>query len=145
MTLDVEILKPIEMITEDEFKIIIGRIRNRMLREMSDRDFYLFDANDKRLSPLPWDINNGQCYNFACNVVDHFKGDNCSPSRTKEIEKHIVTLWNDDMSDYNEDIDDMCHCFLLFRNRFYDAECCDGVDDWRNLPANRPINPRPHQ
>lgn len=70
-----------------------------------------------------WHINCGQCEDFARDVVEAMGLNSDS------------MFWHDDMSDCTEDeAYTFAHCFIKYAGRFYDSECPEGVDSWRELP-----------
>lgn len=82
----------------------------RKTMEMANEDF----ANDEM---TPYDINNGCCDEWAELV-------------SKNLEDHAnVEIWETVFL-----FADTSHVFLRINNKFYDAECLDGVDDHMQLP-----------
>ncbi|HET9061728.1 MAG TPA: hypothetical protein VFO62_00430 [Candidatus Binatia bacterium] len=68
----------------------------------------------------PWDINNGECEEFADALADALGDDN--------DEAVVVDCASDDWSiDYH-------HQCVRYGDRYYDAEEPYGVTDWRHLP-----------
>ena len=63
-------------------------------------------------------INNGNCEGFAVRVINLMGG------YSKEL-----TL---EESDWDSEF--FGHCFIAYRDRYYDAECPNGVSDWHKLP-----------
>jgi hypothetical protein len=59
----------------------------------------------------PYDINCGRCEDWAYRVA--------------ELVGKGVTVY---------DPEDECHTFIKYRGKFYDAECPNGVSDWKQLP-----------
>lgn len=91
---------------------------------IASKKFRNFRRVNKKLGKsrmmLPSDINGGECYRWA-----YFA--NC-----------LI-----DCSLYRTFGDTYTHAFIGIENKFYDAECCKGVEDWKELPffiltANRP-------
>ena len=62
------------------------------------------------------DINNGFCADFAQLIWEKF------PS------VHILS--DDDMTG-----GEYSHTFFEFEDKYYDAECIEGIDDWTQLPT----------
>ena len=61
-------------------------------------------------------INGGECETFAALLQD--------------IMGEGVTWWDDELDeDYSK-----AHCFFYYRGKYYDAECPQGVQDWKSLP-----------
>jgi hypothetical protein len=72
-----------------------------------------------------WHINCGQCEDFALDVIEAMGGET----------DQLVMLWHDNMPDCTEDEAYIfAHCFIRCAGRFYDSECPEGVDSWRELP-----------
>lgn len=67
----------------------------------------------------PVDINSGNCEAFADDVALAVPG------------ARAVWDWEAD-PDQEEYV--WCHCFIEYEGRYYDAECPEGVKDWRQLP-----------
>jgi hypothetical protein len=77
----------------------------------------------------PAEINCGNCEEFAHDVKDAY---GCGEP-----------LWHDEMPDCSDSESVWwAHKFLEVDGRFYDSECPEGVDNWRELPcfANNPIS-----
>jgi hypothetical protein len=72
--------------------------------------------------PTTWDINNGWCDTWAERVADIVGGE---------------AIWLDEMPGYDFE---SSHCALLLGEEWYDAECHEGVDDWRKLPIYVNVN-----
>jgi hypothetical protein len=72
-----------------------------------------------------WHINCGECKEFALDVVEALGGDT----------DQLGAYWHDDMPDCTEvEAYTFAHCFIRYAGRFYDSECPEGVDSWRELP-----------
>jgi len=71
----------------------------------------------------PYEINCGNCEEFASDVVDILKNGSCA-------------VWHDNMTDCTE-LESFwwSHKFIIHGERFYDSECSEGVDAWRELPV----------
>ena len=70
-----------------------------------------------------WHINCGQCEDFALDVLEAAGLDSYS------------VFWHDEMPDCTKDeANTFAHCFIKYAGRFYDSECAEGVDSWRELP-----------
>lgn len=67
----------------------------------------------------PYEINNGQCQEFAEALQQRVRG------------ATLMEVGTDENGDFNED---PIHFFVKFKGRYYDAEAPLGVRDWRNLP-----------
>lgn len=105
---------------------VFEEVRDSLLAEMRAEgpDQYLY-GGDVTGFPLPWDINNGWCETYGEMVRERLPEAECA--------------WLDELTD-----DDTVpnHYVVIYRGRYYDAECVDGVTDWRNLPPCLD-NPRP--
>lgn len=106
-------------------------IRDQILVEMEEevwRSGWFYASPRPTNWPLPWDINNGWCEEFAVRAAQKIGGDDYETT---------YELWIDDLED-----DAPAHCVLVHNGRYYDAECLDGVNDWHDLPICG-VNPRP--
>ncbi len=65
-------------------------------------------------------INNGLCADFACAVQEQ--------ARKFGIMVRIVA--DSDLGDY-----EYSHSFMVWYNTYFDAECPEGTDDWKQLPC----------
>jgi len=64
--------------------------------------------------PTSWDINCGHCEDWAKAVAKKIPG--------------AEVIWLDQ---YDENI---AHCAVLYQGKYYDAECWQGVKNWKSLP-----------
>lgn len=102
-----------------EIRPVLEQVTEQILSTMRRDGFYYEDV--KRFDALVWDINNGHCEQWAYAAA--------------ELIPDAFPAWMD------ED-----HCVLVYQERFYDADCLDGVDDVENLPMfTEPEHPRPEQ
>lgn len=100
-----------------EIRPILEQVTEDVLSMMRRDGFYYEGV--KRFDPQVWDINNGYCEEWAYRVAD--------------LVPEAFPVWMD------ED-----HCVLVYRGRYYDADCLDGVDDVDDLPMlSEPGHPRP--
>lgn len=85
-----------------------------------------FIAN--RLAPSAYEINNGQCEDFAEIITRAGFGSMLWQDQLC----HLTSLtWEE----YEQEISDYCHhCFIMYNNKFYDAECPEGVFHPKDLP-----------
>jgi hypothetical protein len=103
--------------TREELHAILTQVTEEILDRMRHDGFY--HEGVKRFDPIVYDINNGQCEEWAYAAA--------------ELIPEAFPAWMD------ED-----HCVLVYRGRFYDADCPDGVDDVEDLPMfAEPEHPRP--
>lgn len=80
-----------------------------------------------RHDPLPWDINQGYCEEWATEVAWRY---NQEGDRTAAITGMYMGL------------DEPWHTYVILDGKYYDAEAPDGVDDPSELPIYED-NPRP--
>ena len=84
----------------------------------------------KQYGEHPYDINNGNCNDFAWAIAKRVKGvsvmetGNCFEAATPEER-------------FNPPNDGPTHFFVKVGRRYYDAESPDGEIDWRFLPLFR--------
>jgi hypothetical protein len=69
----------------------------------------------------PYDINNGQCEDFAMAVIKSMGG-------------YSDTLEEVATESFNNTDDLPGHVWIYYGDKYYDAECPEGVSDWRELP-----------
>jgi len=82
---------------------------------------------ERRYDALPWDINNGLCYEFGCDVEADVEG--------------AIVLWLDEI---DEKYEMYSHAVVLYNGRYYDAECPKGVEKIEDLPfMEKPNHYRP--
>ena len=62
------------------------------------------------------EINNGYCADFATRVWDEFRA--------------VRIVCDEDMGAC-----EYTHTFIGFEDKYYDAECTEGVEDWTMLPC----------
>ena len=72
----------------------------------------------------PYDINNGRCEEFALEVI-------------KQIPEAIDVQTE---SFDGEDTKLPGHVWILYQDKHYDAECPEGVSDWKDLPIFKKLN-----
>lgn len=81
-----------------------------------------------QLAPNTFEINNGLCEDFACVVTGAGFGIRLWQ---KELEKFTKLSFGE----FKKDVEQYCeHCFILYNNKFYDAECPQGVRHPKYLP-----------
>lgn len=105
---------------EGDVSHALRHVRQVVLAAMRRDGFYLPDGTKSHV-PLPWDINNGQCEEFAELAVRAIPG-SCA----------------EDLYDEH----DLAHVVVVIDGRYYDAETLDGVDSVQGLPIAG-VNPRP--
>jgi len=62
----------------------------------------------------PYEINNGCCDCFAMDIIERMGG----------YSDYLYEVWDDDAA----------HCYVVYKDRCYDAECPEGVKNCRQLP-----------
>jgi hypothetical protein len=101
-----------------EVRRILQQVTDELLGEMRRDGFYPYVAGSgKRFDPLVWDINNGYCGQWAGRAADLIDG--------------AYPVW---IEGYEDDGHPWYHCVLVYEDRYYDADCPDGVDDVDDLP-----------
>jgi len=71
------------------------------------------------------EINSGNCELFAIGVIEAFGG----------YRLGAWECWADAMTDCStQEGHTWSHCFIIFQGRYYDSECPEGVNAWRDLP-----------
>lgn len=76
----------------------------------------------------PYEINNGQCEDFAMALIEELGG-------YREINKACTKgLTEFDVCNFTDFGDLPSHVWVWFDGKHYDAECPEGVEDWRKLP-----------
>lgn len=103
--------------TAENIRRILEQVTEEILAMMRRDGFYY--EGSLRYEPIVWDINNGYCEDWA--------------HRAADLIQEAFPAWLD------ED-----HCVLVYRGRYYDADCLEGVDDVEDLPMfAEPEHPRP--
>ena len=69
------------------------------------------------LNSLPYDINCGECEDFAMAVIEQIPE---AEEQCSEIFAEFGVLPG--------------HMWVEFRGKHYDAECSEGVENWQDLP-----------
>ena len=100
--------------TSREFSDLLRYVRSKFLAKMARDGFWYREK--LRHDPIPWDINNGLCEEFA----DAIHG------LAPEAEGY-------DAAEFDPETDS-AHVFIKWGETFYDAENVRGVGDWRRLP-----------
>ena len=114
-----------------------------------------------RYNETPYEINDGHCDVFACDVINKMGGykDNLyelsddmiynlrDPEEAKEIWNGEIIeteygVWSKNMLDLygyppiplNDINDEGSHVWIFYNGKHYDAECSKGVNKWVDLP-----------
>ena len=98
-----------------EITPVLIKIRDELLDSMRANGFWYND--ELRHDATTWDINNGLCEDFGETVIEHVPDAECD--------------WADALLD---DDDAPAHYVVIWHDRYYDAECVEGVDNVRDLP-----------
>lgn len=110
--------------TEKEFRAILRDIREDFLDGMRRQGFYYGKPSGKlRYDATPYDVNQGLCQGFARAVM--------------EAVPESQYWWLPPEGEDPEDPLKCSHAFVLWRGKYYDAECISGVKDWQQLPFVR--------
>lgn len=70
--------------------------------------------------PTAADVNAGMCEDFALDLAELLQG--------SEV------VYTENYVDWDSDECPGGHAWVLFQGRCYDAECLEGVSNWRSLP-----------
>ncbi len=111
---------------------LIQAVKDRRL-PISDTIEAVAEVYETLYNQDPYEINCGNCEEFAADVIDALgmvEGDT------------ITALWHDEMPDCTAQENVWwSHKFIRFQGRYYDSECPEGVDEWRELPCfqNNPV------
>ena len=97
-----------------QFSALLRHIRSKFLVKMAEDGFWY--RRELRHDPIPWDINNGLCDQFA----------DAAHKLVPNAEGYDV-LELDPMAE-------VAHVIIKRGRTFYDAENVRGVSDWRRLP-----------
>ena len=90
--------------------ILLHSITDYFISSRSFRNFQ--QGRKKKKIILPSDLNRGECYRWA----------------------YFTSCLIDSCSFYRTVKDTYTHAFLEIDGLFYDAECCNGVSTWKELP-----------
>lgn len=101
--------------TTAKFKQILLEVTARTLADMKRKRSIYPHRADLPFWPTPYDINCGRCEHWATDV--------------ESAVPEAVADWLEES--------DLIHCAVLFRGRWYDAECLGGVRDYHDLPLVR--------
>jgi hypothetical protein len=102
----------IDLIKQEKFKSISVIINNLVSLYK-----YLYNVT-------PYDINCGMCEDFGQDILDILN------------DSEAKGFWEDELIegyDYEKNIGGT-HYFIRYKGRFYDSECPNGVDTWKQLP-----------
>lgn len=120
------------MLNHDELLVYNDKVKNKALDKIEKRNYKTISSAIKAVTKLylkhfnfkhPREINEGFCEDFA-NDVAYVFGEEIKCIWGDEIKKIQLTLRNS-------------HCLIEYKNRYYDAECPEGVDDFLKLPLYR--------
>lgn len=110
--------------TQKQFESILFHVQFVLLETMKSQGFWHGEGKKRKLryDATPWDINNGLCDDFADTVVGIVK---------ERYPKEKVDA--PDLREYGAP-EEVAHVPVVWRGKFYDAECIKGVKDWKKLP-----------
>ena len=77
-----------------------------------------------------YEINCGNCEEFAHDVISVFTGGNGWINETDDL----CATWHDEQPDCSED-EKYCwsHKFICYKDKYYDSQSPEGVENWREL------------
>lgn len=76
------------------------------------------------------DIHSLNPYSINCGCCEEFAND------LSEIVFNAIPTWGDELTDPGDDVDLYGdHCFVEYDGKYYDAECPEGVEDFRQIPC----------
>jgi hypothetical protein len=104
-----------------DIKPILIAARTAILAEMREIGFYY--RTELMFTPTFWDINNGWCEEFAIAVEKIMD------------ESRNGYYWN-----WFEDYEHGAHAVIVYDGKYYDAQCIEGVNDWKKLPFYKQIS-----
>ena len=106
--------------THDEGIDLIKKLKLKsislIIKELVSLYKYLYNVT-------PYQINCGMCEDFGSDIID--------------ILPECEGYWEDELVedfDYDKDIGGT-HYFVCYKGKYYDSECPEGVEDWKQLPA----------
>lgn len=101
------------------FREILIEVRDETLRYL-EKQGWLGKDKQPPLFPTTWDINCGDCETFAVDVCMRVSG--------------AQAVWLDELNAVPLEEEWIAHCVVFYKDRYYDAECIDGVDKWEDIP-----------
>jgi len=78
----------------------------------------------------PSKINNGRCEDFAMEIIDKMGG----------YSNILYEVCTENFVEFGELVS---HVWIYYKGRYYDAECLQGVRNWKELPIFKNIIARP--
>ena len=122
---------PARRLSKQEFREILIRTRDDLLRHMRKDGFYVWKhgRHVRSHSPITWDINAGLCEEFMATVIRKVAALVRQPG---DVRNNYIVAGSAGVREF--DMPDYAHTAVKFNGRIYDAECIEGVDDWRKLP-----------
>ena len=109
-----------------EFQRILKRVRDEILEELRVEGFYY--KHQLRHDPTTWDINNGYCEAFAEDVCEQV------PEATWDWIEDLV------VEELGEEYEGCYHAVIVFKGRYYDAECIEGVSSIKDIPVVKNVD-----
>jgi hypothetical protein len=113
------------------FRRALETVLAEMLKELESKRFYRNGVYGYHSNPVPCDLNNGNCNEFARRVIE------MAAAAPELQDAWITSIWLEEFtnfSDYFAETEWASHVVISLDGRVYDSECLDGVDDWINIP-----------
>lgn len=94
---------------------------NNLRKEILKHTLIVLSTMDES-KQTAWDINNGLCEDFALDIISKFGGESDT----------LFGVWLDEYG--------VNHFVICFNEKYYDAECPDGVDRITDIPCYKNRN-----
>jgi hypothetical protein len=100
-----------------------------LLDKLSSEAAHWYNKKTKKVElkclekPTPYDINCGYCNDFCHLVCDMMGGET----------KDLYGLWVEEFTNYRLKYG-ISHVIIFYNDKYYDAECHEGVRNWKNIP-----------
>lgn len=110
-------------------------LREKYLDKMANEGWWPTVGGLRHDKPTPYDINCGHCRDFGMEVEKTIPGaQQVWSSDMSDYQGPQFDDNNNERSDYDPDDPEADHTFIEYNGQYYDAECVDGVCNWRELP-----------
>jgi hypothetical protein len=120
----------------DNFTLNLTELREKYLDNMSQKGWFPeYGGKISHDRPKPYDINCGDCRPFGMNIEHKIPG--AQQVWSSDMPDYQGPQFDDndnERSDYDPDDPSADHTFIKYNGKYYDAECVDGVCNWRELP-----------